>query len=386
MAVTTPTYPGSGDPGQRRTDHRPERLEGSYVGLATRRIRTANGVECTYRDTAPDDSAGVPLVLLQRFRGNLDNWDPALIDALASQRRVITFNKAGVGSSTGTTPRAIGQMARDAIAFLDALDLASADLLGFSIGSFVAQEIGPSRPGLVRRLVLASAATQGAAGMYGWAAEVIGAIGNSHTRAEQYLDVLFTPSEASRQAGWENLKRMSARTENPDTPTSWAIRLAQYDAVCAWGVPDHALLQRLSCLQMPVFVGNGDSNLMILPHYSPVLAGLIPQARLEIYADSAHGFPVPAPRGLRRGRRGLPQLARRPRSYGSSRGGERRAILSHWRRPTERSKGKAGPTPRREARRESYGCHAWRVAAGRRRLVTSCSCVRSSTRRSSTSS
>jgi pimeloyl-ACP methyl ester carboxylesterase len=164
------------------------------------------------------------------------------------------------------------------------------DLLGFSIGSFVAQQIALTRPGLVRRLVLASAAPQGAAGMHGWAPEVIGAVGNPQTKPEQYLEVFFTPSETSMQAGWENLKRMSARTEDRDTVTSWATRQAQYDAVCAWGIPDHGLLERLSCLEMPVFVANGDSDPMILPHYSYLLAGLIPQARVKIYPDSAHGF------------------------------------------------------------------------------------------------
>jgi pimeloyl-ACP methyl ester carboxylesterase len=83
---------------------------------------------------------------------------------------------------------------------------------------------------------------------------------------------------------------MSARTEDTDAPTTWATRQAQYDAVCTWGISDHGRLQRLSCLEMPVLVANGDSDPMILPHYSHLLAGLIPQARIRIYPDSAHGF------------------------------------------------------------------------------------------------
>jgi pimeloyl-ACP methyl ester carboxylesterase len=262
---------------------------GSYSALQNLQVDAANGIEYTYRDTDPDGS-GVPLVLLQRFRGNLDNWDPALIDALAANRRTVTFDNAGVGSSSGSTPDTIEQMSHDAIAFIDALELVQVDLLGFSIGSFVAQQIALTRPGLVRRLVLASSAPQGAAGMHGWAPEVIGAVGNPQTKPEQYLDVFFTQSEGSRRAGQENLKRMSTRTGDTDPPATWATRLAQYDAVCAWGIPDHSLLQRLSCLKMPVFVANGDSDPMILPHYSYLLAGLIPQARLKIYPDSAHGF------------------------------------------------------------------------------------------------
>ena len=259
----------------------------SYSSLPNKLISAPNGVDYAYRDTG---GGGAPLVLLQHFRGNLDSWDPALIDALALARRVITFDNAGVGGSTGTTPDTVEQMARDAIAFLAAMDLGQVDLLGFSIGSFVAQEITLRRPAIVRRLVLASAAPQGAAGMHGWAPDVIGAIGTPETSPEEYLGVFFARSSSSLQAGQEAMQRMYARTEDRDAATNWATRQAQYDAVCTWGIPDHALLQRLSCLQLPVFVANGDSDPMILPHYSYLLAGLIPQARVKIYPDSAHGF------------------------------------------------------------------------------------------------
>jgi pimeloyl-ACP methyl ester carboxylesterase len=263
--------------------------DGPYSGLPNKLVRAANGVEYAYRDTGGGEG-GVPLVLLQHFRGNLDGWDPALIDALAAARRVVTFDNAGVGGSTGTTPDTVEQMARDAIAFLTAMGFSQVDLLGFSIGSFVAQQIALTRPAIVRRLVLASSAPQGAAGMHGWAPEVIGAVGTTQTSPEEYLGVFFAGSASSQQAGPQALQRMYARTEDRDTATNWATREAQYDAVCTWGIPDHALLQRLSCLEMPVFVANGDSDPMILPHYSYLLAGLIPQARLKIYPDSAHGF------------------------------------------------------------------------------------------------
>jgi pimeloyl-ACP methyl ester carboxylesterase len=263
-----------------------------YSGLPNKRVRAANGVEYAYRDTAGGEHSegGVPLILLQHFRGNLDSWDPALIDALATARRVVTFDNTGVGGSTGTTPSTIEQMGRDALAFLTALGADQADLLGFSIGSFVAQQIALTRPDLVRRLVLASSAPQGAAGMHGWAPQVIGAVGTPQTSPEEYLGVFFAPSASSQQAGQQALQRMYARTQDRDTATDWATREAQYDAVCTWGIPDHALLQRLSCLQMPVFVANGDSDPMILPHYSYLLAGLIPQAQVKIYPDAAHGF------------------------------------------------------------------------------------------------
>jgi pimeloyl-ACP methyl ester carboxylesterase len=261
--------------------------ECAYSGLPNKLVSAANGVDYAYRDTGEGE---VALVLLNHFRGNLDSWDPALIDALAANRRVITFDNAGVGGSTGVTPHTIGQMAHDAIAFVAAIDLGQVDLLGFSIGSFVAQEAALIRPAMVRRLVLASSAPQGAAGMHGWAPEVVGVIGTPKTSPEEYLDVFFARSPSSRQAGQQALQRMYARTEDRDAATTWATREAQYDAVCAWGIPDHAKLQRLSALDMPVFVANGDSDPMILSHYSYLLAGLIPQARVKIYPDAAHGF------------------------------------------------------------------------------------------------
>jgi pimeloyl-ACP methyl ester carboxylesterase len=261
-----------------------------YSELANEVVRAANGIDYAYRDTGGGSEDVLPLVLLQHFRGNLDNWDPALIDALAATRRVITFDNTGVGGSTGTTPDTIEQMARDAIALIAAMQFSQVDLLGFSIGSFVAQQIALVRPAIVRRLALASSAPQGAAGIHGWAPDVIGAVGAPHTSPEAYLEVFFARSAASRQAGQEALRRMYARTEDRDTATTWATREAQYDAVCTWGIPHHAKLERLSCLQMPVFVANGDSDPMILPHYSYLLAGLIPQARVKIYPDAAHGF------------------------------------------------------------------------------------------------
>jgi pimeloyl-ACP methyl ester carboxylesterase len=260
-----------------------------YAQLPNQRVSAANGVDYAYRDTGGGEG-GLPLVLLQHFRGNLDNWDPALIDALASARRVVTFDNAGVGGTSGTTPDTIEQMARDAIAFLAAMEFSQVDLIGFSIGSFVAQQIALVRPAIVRRLVLASAAPKGAAGMHGWAPEVISAVGTRQGSPEGYLSVFFAPSASSQQAGQEALRRMFARTEDRDAATTWATREAQYDAVCTWGIPDHGALQRLSAIRMPVLVANGDSDPMILPHYSYLLADLIPRAQVKIYPNSAHGF------------------------------------------------------------------------------------------------
>jgi pimeloyl-ACP methyl ester carboxylesterase len=264
-----------------------ENTPAGYARAATQRVMASNAIEYAYRDLGEGD---VPLVLLQHFRGNLDNWDPALVDALAANRRVVTFDNVGVAATTGRTPNTIEAMAHDAIAFLEGLDLRRVDLLGFSIGSFVAQDIALIRPDLLRRVVLASSAPQGAAGMHGWAPEVIGAIGAPETNPQGYVDVFFAPTTTSREAGQQAAGRIFGRTTNRDEPTTWQTRQAQYDAVCAWGIPNHALLQRVSAVDLPVFVANGDSDPMILPRYSYLLAGLLPHARVTIYPDSAHGF------------------------------------------------------------------------------------------------
>jgi pimeloyl-ACP methyl ester carboxylesterase len=259
----------------------------TYSESANKRVSSASGIDFAYRDVG---AGSVPLVLLQHFRGNLDSWDPALADALAQGRRVVAFDNAGVGGSTGTTPDTIVQMARDALLFLDAMDIGQADIVGFSIGSFVAQELALMRPAVVRRLVLASSAPQGAPGIHGWAPDVIGAVGKPATSPEEYLSIFFAGSDTSQKAGQKALARMYARKDDRDEPTSWQTRLAQYDAVCQWGIPDHAKLERLSAIEIPVFVANGDSDPMILPRYSHLLAGLIPDAGVKIYPDAAHGF------------------------------------------------------------------------------------------------
>jgi pimeloyl-ACP methyl ester carboxylesterase len=258
-----------------------------YANASTQRVTAETGITYAYRDLGEGD---VPLILLQHFRGNLDNWDPALVGALAADRRVVSFDNVGVGATTGTTPNTIEAMAHDAIAFVEAMSFQTMDLLGFSIGSFVAQEIALIRPDLLRRVVLASSAPQGAAGMHGWAPEVIGAVGQPEPSPQGYLEVFFAPTATSRQAGQQAAGRIFGRTSDRDEPTTWQTRQAQYDAVCTWGIPNHSLLQRVAAIALPVFVANGDSDPMILPRYSHLLAGLLPDARVKIYPDAAHGF------------------------------------------------------------------------------------------------
>ena len=203
----------------------------------------AAGVGFAYRRFG--SPAELPLVMLQHFRGNLDNWDRALTDGLAAEREVILVDYAGVGSSTGEPSHTIASTARQMIAFADALGLVEIDLLGFSIGGFVAQEIALVRPTLVRRLVLAATGPKGAPGMHGWRDD-IAAAARGESKPENLLYVMFAHTEASQGKGVEFLGRFMERQEGRDAPTSDAVRDAQYDAIVEWGIPDHAALQRLT--------------------------------------------------------------------------------------------------------------------------------------------
>ncbi|BBZ39412.1 alpha/beta fold hydrolase [Mycobacterium conspicuum] len=260
----------------------------SYESVRSSTALGANGISYRYRRVG--NPAARPLVLLQHFRGNLDNWDPALLDALAGSREVVAFDNVGVGGSTGRVPPSVTQMAHDAISFITAVGLDRVDILGYSLGGFVAQEITLIRPDLVERMVLAATAPQGAPGMHGWVGDIIDAVGSEHTTGDQLLHAFFTDSAASRAAGGEFLGRIFARAEGRDEATDWATRQAHYDAVVQWGVPNHSMLERLAAISQPVLVANGDSDRMILPRYSHLSVSLLPNATIKIYPDAAHGF------------------------------------------------------------------------------------------------
>ena len=231
----------------------------------------------------------MPVVLLQHFRGNLDNWDPALLDTLALEREVIAFNNVGVASTDGTTPNSVTQMARDAIIFLEALKLEQVDLLGFSLGGFVAQEIALLRPNLVRKLILAGTGPQGGPVMHGWRKDIADNARIDQAGAEHLLYIMFRHTPSSQAKGMEYLGRFMQRKDR-DAPSSLATRDAQYDAVVEWGVPDHNKLQRLAAIQQPTLVANGDDDLMCPPRLTHLMGGLIPNAEVKIYPDAGHGF------------------------------------------------------------------------------------------------
>jgi pimeloyl-ACP methyl ester carboxylesterase len=260
---------------------------GATHNTAETQLVEAAGVDFAYRRFGRP--AEPPLVMLQHFRGNLDNWDRALTDALAAERGVILVDYAGVGSSTGEPSGTIAETARQMIAFITALGVDEIDLLGFSIGGFVAQEIALVRPTLVRRLILAATGPRGAPGMHGWR-EDIAAAARGESKPENLLYSMFAHTEASQGKGMGFLGRFMERQEGRDAPTSDAARDAQYDAIVEWGIPDHAALQRLTGIRSPTLVIQGDGDLMIPTKLSHLMAGLIPDAQIRIYPDAAHGF------------------------------------------------------------------------------------------------
>jgi pimeloyl-ACP methyl ester carboxylesterase len=246
-----------------------------------------DGVEFAYRRFGR--SSTVPLVLLQHFRGNLDNWDPAFTDALAEALEIILVDPPGVGSSTGAPKHTVAETARSVLGFLDALNLREIDLLGYSLGGFVAQDLALLRPWAIRRLVLAGTGPKGAPGMHGWRDDIQEASRHDEGSPEDVLYIFYAHTESSQTKGKESLGRIFKRTEDRDPTPTLAVREAQYDAVLEWGIPDHSALERLTGISCPTLILQGDNDLMIPTRQSHLMTGLIPDAEIKIYPDANHG-------------------------------------------------------------------------------------------------
>ena len=264
----------------------PETTGTTHQTAQTQFVLTADGVRFAYRRFGA--STGVPLLFLQHFRGDLDSWDPAVVDAIAAEREVILLDNRGVGLSEGLVPSRVSDMARDVLAFADALELDQVDLLGFSLGGFVAQEVALIRPTFVRRLVLTGTGPKGAPRMHGWRPDIAEHARRAQAGGEDILYIFFAHTETSQARGMEFLGRFTARTEDRDRPTTLAARDAQYDAIVDWGIPDHQALERLRGITQPTLIVQGDNDLMIPTSGSYLMAGLIPDTRIRIYPDAAH--------------------------------------------------------------------------------------------------
>jgi pimeloyl-ACP methyl ester carboxylesterase len=233
---------------------------------------------------------GVPLVFFQHFTGTMDNWDPAVTNGLARDREVILFNNAGISSSGGETPNTIAEMARHAAAFIDALELEQIDLLGFSLGGLVAQQLTLDRPKLVRRLVLLGTGSRSGEGMATLTPEAKAIFGKTYAVPDElWLEVFFSPTQTSQAAGQAFLQRLRARKENRDPSINEKVAPAQIAALEEWGAPRSEPYAYLKNIKQPVLIINGSNDVIIYTVNSFILQRNLPNAQLIIYPDSNHG-------------------------------------------------------------------------------------------------
>ncbi|PKO43830.1 MAG: alpha/beta hydrolase [Betaproteobacteria bacterium HGW-Betaproteobacteria-4] len=255
-----------------------------WKNVPTRRI-DVGGVPFVYRELGPD--SGVPVIFLHHLMAVLDDWDPRIIDGIAAQRRVIAFDNRGVGASGGAVPETIEAMGRDAIAFIRALGFKQVDLLGFSLGGGVAQMVALQAPDLVRRIILAGTGPKGGGGID----EINRVAALAYLKAaltwSDPRNFLFFPrTPEGKRAAKDYFARLKERTADRDKPISLQARRAQLQAIRTAGLsaPDD-----LSLIKQPVFVANGDHDLMVASSLSADMARRLPNATLTIYPDSGHG-------------------------------------------------------------------------------------------------
>jgi pimeloyl-ACP methyl ester carboxylesterase len=263
---------------------------GHTHNTAPTRFAVAGGVRFAYRRFG--NPLGTPIVLLQHFMGNLDNYDPAITNALAAGREVILTDNAGVGLSTGAAPETVAEMARDAASLMDALGLEHVDLFGFSMGGFVAQQIAVDRPELVRRLILVGTGPRGGGGMGYLAPDVAPLFRKVYDPQEQdlmWLAIFFSPSQVSQAAGRRFLECIRARAEDRDVAVSQATVAAHAAAAGEWGVAAPGSIDYLKGIPHPTLVVNGSNDIVVPTVNSYILQQNLPNAELILFPDSNHG-------------------------------------------------------------------------------------------------
>ena len=248
----------------------------------------AAGIRFAYRRFGK--SGGVPLVLNMHFTGTMDHWDPAVTDGLAHDREVILFNNAGISSSSGEVPNSIEEMAANAAVFIRTLGLTQVDVLGFSLGGLVAQELALAEPALVRRLILVGTGPRSGEGMASLTPEAQEIFGATYDEPDHlWLRVFFTPSQASQAAGHAYLKRFRQRTVDRDPGVSDKVGPAQIEALTKWGAPRENPFDYLKAIKQPTLVVNGDNDVIIYSVNSSILQRHLPNAQLILYPDASHG-------------------------------------------------------------------------------------------------
>jgi pimeloyl-ACP methyl ester carboxylesterase len=246
----------------------------------------ANGIRFAYRRFGK--AGGVPIVFNQHFQGTLDHWDPAVTDGLAKCREIILFDNAGVASSSGETPSSFQEMGANAIAFIKALGLSRVDVLGFSIGGMVAQEIALQGQALVRKLILVGTGPRGADMSTSQSSAIFAATYDPPEHL--WLKVHFSPSEASQAAGLAFLERKLRRQDRDPLVREQTVN-AQLEAIGKYvGYRgQEGYLDYLKAIRQPTLVVQGSNDVIIPTYNSYVLQQNLPNAQLVLYPDSNHG-------------------------------------------------------------------------------------------------
>jgi pimeloyl-ACP methyl ester carboxylesterase len=251
---------------------------------APTRYVEANGVRFAYRRFGK--AGGVPIVFNQHYLGTMDYWDPAVTDGLARTREVILFNNAGVSSSSGDTPASFQEMGAHAVAFIRALGLSQVDVLGISIGGFIAQEVALQSGKLVRKVILVGTGHRSQDMSQSRSAEIFS--GSYDPPEHVWLAVHFGPSDASQKAGLAFLER-KLRRQDRDPEVSAQTIAAQGEAIGKWHVPEDNALDYLKSIPQPVLVVQGSNDVIIPTRHSFTLQQHLPNAQLIVYPDSNHG-------------------------------------------------------------------------------------------------
>jgi len=232
------------------------------------------------------ESEREPRSILQVPRGTMDYWDPAVSDGLAKNREVILFDNAGISSSSGQTPTSFQQMGANTVAFIKALGLTEVDVLGFSIGGMVAQEITAQAPDLVRRLILVGTGPRGADMSTSKSAEIFA---RAYDPPEHlWLAVHFSPSPSSQAAGLAFLKRKLLRKDR-DPEISEGATAAQREAVGKYTAGGEGVLDYLRDIHQPTLIVQGNNDVIIPTVNSYLMQQSLPNAQLILYPDSNHG-------------------------------------------------------------------------------------------------
>lgn len=243
------------------------------------------GTKFAYRSFGKQ--GGIPIIFLQHFTGTMDNWDPAVTNGLAKNHHVILFNNKGVSTSSGKTPDSVSEMAKDAVDFIKALGYSKVDLLGFSLGGFIAQDIAANNPTLVRKIVLAGTGPIGSEGIT--KLESVITEGYKDGPENVLINLFFTKSEESINAGKAFMKRLQLRTSDRDIPSSNETIGAQAKAIITLGYQKDDGHQQLLAIKQPVLIVNGTSDLIVPSINSYVLSQHITDSQLIIWSNSGHG-------------------------------------------------------------------------------------------------